>query len=58
MDPVDLNDAYIVRSLDDLAKLYAKPLPKIANKETDHITSGFRKTLKSLKTKDLLFTLS
>ena len=27
-----------VRSLDDLAKTYAKPLPKIANKETDHIT--------------------
>jgi hypothetical protein len=34
MDTVDLNDAYTVRSLDDLAKIYAKPLPKIANKET------------------------
>ena len=38
MDTVDLNDAYTVRSLDDLAKIYAEPLPKIANKETDHIT--------------------
>ena len=38
MDTVDLNDAYTVRSLDDLAKIYAKPLPQIANKETDHIT--------------------
>src|SRR4029434_3483055 len=38
MDTGDLNDAYTVRSLDDLAKIYAKPLPKIANKETDHIT--------------------
>jgi hypothetical protein len=31
MDTVDLHDAYTVRSLDDLAKIYAKPLPKIAN---------------------------
>jgi len=38
MDTVDLNDAYTVRSLDDLAKIYAKPLPQIANKENDHIT--------------------
>ena len=38
MDTVDLNDAYTVRSLDDLAKIYAEPLPKIANKEPDHIT--------------------
>src|SRR5262245_41622606 len=38
MDTAGLNDAYTVRSLDDLAKIYAKPLPKIANKETDHIT--------------------
>jgi hypothetical protein len=38
MDTVDLHDAYTVRSLDDLAKIYAKPLPKIANKATDHIT--------------------
>ena len=38
MDTADPNDAHTVRSLDDLAKIYAKPLPKIANKETDHIT--------------------
>jgi predicted pyridoxine 5'-phosphate oxidase superfamily flavin-nucleotide-binding protein len=38
MDTADLNDAYTVRSLDDLAEIYAKPLPKIANKENDHIT--------------------
>jgi uncharacterized protein len=38
MDTGDLNDAYTVRSADDLAKIYAKPLPKIANKENDHIT--------------------
>jgi len=38
MDTGDLNDAYTVRSLDDLAKIYATPLPQIANKETDHIT--------------------
>src|SRR5215510_1043546 len=38
MDAAHLNDAYTVRSLDDLAKIYAEPLPKIANKETDHIT--------------------
>ena len=38
MDTVDLNDAYTIRTLDDLAKIYSKPLPKIANKETDHIT--------------------
>ena len=38
MDTVNLNDAYTIRSLDDLAKIYAQPLPKIANKETDHIT--------------------
>ena len=40
MDTVDLNGAYTVRSLDDLAKIYAKPLPTIANKETDHITEA------------------
>jgi hypothetical protein len=40
MDPGDLNDAYTVRSLDDLAKIYAKPLPKIATKEIDHITAA------------------
>ena len=38
MDPGDLHDAYTVRSLDDLAKIYATPLPTIATKETDHIT--------------------
>ena len=38
MDTVDLNDAYTVRSLDDLAKIYATPVPTIATKETDHIT--------------------
>ena len=38
MDTGDLNDAYTVRSLDDLATIYATPLPKIATKETDHIT--------------------
>ena len=38
MDTGDLNDAYTVRSLDDLAKIYAKPLPKIATKATAHIT--------------------
>jgi len=38
MDTVDLNDDYTIRSLDDLAKIYAQPLPKIANKENDHIT--------------------
>ena len=38
MDTGDLHDAYTVRSLDDLATIYAKPLPTIATKETDHIT--------------------
>jgi uncharacterized protein len=38
MDTVNFNDAYTIHSLDDLAKIYAKPLPHIANKETDHIT--------------------
>src|SRR5262249_60237193 len=38
MDTGDLNDAYTVRSLDDLAKIYVKPLPHIATKERDHIT--------------------
>ena len=38
MDTGDLHDAYTVRSLDYLAKIYAKPLPNIATKETDHIT--------------------
>ena len=38
MEMIDQNDAYTVTSLDDLAKIYAKPLPHVANKETDHIT--------------------
>ena len=38
MDTTDRNDAYTVTSLDDLAKIYAKPLPNVATKETDHIT--------------------
>lgn len=38
MDTAGLSDAYTVRSPDDLAKIYSKPAPKIANKETDHIT--------------------
>jgi uncharacterized protein len=38
MDTRDQKDAYTVTSLDDLAKIYAAPLPHIATKETDHIT--------------------
>ena len=38
MDTIDRNDAYTVTSLDDIAKIYAKPLPNVATKETDHIT--------------------
>src|SRR5262245_139642 len=38
MDTIDRNDAYTVTSLDDLAKIYAKPLPHIATKEADHIS--------------------
>src|SRR4026208_1039148 len=38
MDTMDRNDAYTVTSLDDLAKIYAQPLPNVATKETDHIT--------------------
>src|SRR5687768_14397415 len=38
MDAIDRNDAYTVTSLDHLAKIYAKPLPHVATKETDHIT--------------------
>src|SRR5688572_25560288 len=38
MDTIDRNDAYTVTSLDDLAKIYANPLPHIATKEADHIT--------------------
>src|SRR4029453_1040732 len=45
MDTADLNDAYTVRSLDDLAKIYAQPFPKIANKENDHITEAGRASI-------------
>src|SRR5258706_5346140 len=38
MDTLARNDAYSVTSLDDLAKIYAKPLPNVATKEVDHIT--------------------
>ena len=38
MDTVDRNNAFTVTSLDDLAKIYAEPLPHIATKETNHIT--------------------
>lgn len=38
MDTIDRNDAYTVTSLDDLTKIYAKPLPRVATKETNHIT--------------------
>lgn len=38
MDTIDRNDAHTVSSLDDLAKIYAQPLPHVATKETDHIT--------------------
>jgi PPOX class probable FMN-dependent enzyme len=38
MDTTNRNADDTVDSLDDLAKIYAKPLPHIANKETDHIT--------------------
>jgi PPOX class probable FMN-dependent enzyme len=38
MDTKDRNDAYTVTSLDELAKIYAAPLPHVATKETDHIT--------------------
>jgi PPOX class probable FMN-dependent enzyme len=39
MDTIDRNDAHTVRSLEDLAKIYTKPLPRVATKETDHITA-------------------
>jgi len=38
MDTIDRTGAYTVRTLDDLDRIYAKPLPKVATKETDHIT--------------------
>ncbi len=38
MNTLDRNDPYTVTSVDDLAKIYAKPLPNVATKETDHIT--------------------
>ena len=33
-----LGDGGVYSSLEDLAKIYAKPLPNVATKETDHIT--------------------
>jgi len=42
MDTIEKTDAYTVTSLDDLAKIYAKPLPRTATKETDHITETGR----------------
>jgi PPOX class probable FMN-dependent enzyme len=38
MQTINGNDAYTIKSLDDLAKIYAQPLPHVATKETDHIT--------------------
>lgn len=38
MDTIDRTDAYTVKSLEDLDRIYAKPLPKVATKETDHVT--------------------
>ena len=38
MDTKHGNDGHTVASLDDLAKIYAQPLPHVASKETDHIT--------------------
>jgi len=38
MKTLDRNDAHTVTSLDDLAKIYAQPLPHIAAKESDRIT--------------------
>jgi PPOX class probable FMN-dependent enzyme len=38
MDTRHRNDAYTVTSLDELAKIYAKALPSVATKESDHIT--------------------
>src|SRR5262245_18172524 len=38
MDAADLNDAYTVRSLDDLAKIYAQALPHIANQDYEHMS--------------------
>src|SRR5262249_7535518 len=42
MDAAHLNDAYTVRSLDDLAKIYAQPFPRNATKENDHNTESGR----------------
>src|SRR5215470_5088276 len=38
METIHRDDSYTVTSLDDLAKIYAQPLPHIAAKESDHIT--------------------
>src|ERR1044071_9585741 len=42
MDTIERTDAYTVTSLDDLAKIYAKPLARTATKETDYITETGR----------------
>ena len=38
MNTINRNNPYTVSSLVDLSKIYAKPLPNVATKETDHIT--------------------
>ena len=38
MDTINRNDPYTITSLNDLAKIYTRPLPHVATKETDHIT--------------------
>ena len=38
MDTIDRKAAYTVTSLDDLANIYAQPLPNVATKESDRIT--------------------
>jgi len=38
MNTTNGNDSYTVRSLEHLAEIYAQPLPRVATKETDHIT--------------------
>ena len=38
MDAKERYDAYTITSLDDLAKIYAQPLPHVATKEANHIT--------------------
>jgi uncharacterized protein len=38
MDTIDGTDRYTVASLEDLDRIYAKPLPAVADKATDHVT--------------------